>query len=131
MRRLSRVLKVVLVNMIVIVLLVGSVEVFFRLRHSAELGVARAFYPNFQPYVMFAVKPRPNPVFVNEFTHERIPSTVSTNTLGFNDPHEFDYTKPYEKRANEKVVLFTGASAACRRKRHRQDHRGPDAILPQ
>jgi hypothetical protein len=112
MRRLLRILKVALVNVIVIVLLVGSAEFVFRLRHGAEPGVARAFYPNFQPYVMFAVKPRLNPVFVNEFTHEHIPSTVSTNALGFNDPHEFDYTKPYEKRPNEKVVLFTGASAA-------------------
>src|SRR5262249_46269541 len=57
-------------------------------------------------------KPGSHPTFTNSFTGERIASTITTNSMGFNDPHEFDYTKPYAKSANEKIVLFTGASAA-------------------
>jgi hypothetical protein len=37
---------------------------------------------------------------------------VRTNSLGYNDPHEFIVGRPNKKAANEKVVLFTGGSAA-------------------
>jgi hypothetical protein len=37
---------------------------------------------------------------------------VRTNSLGYNDRHEFIVGQTYKKAANEKVVLFTGGSAA-------------------
>lgn len=46
------------------------------------------------------------------FTGEHIPAEVTTNSIGFRDDREFDFSKPYEKGPKEKVVLFTGGSAA-------------------
>ena len=112
MKVLRRGLTVVLVNVIVVACLLVSIELLFRLWHGDEPVTHRGLWPVFRPYVMFTIRPQSHPTFASEFTGERIPSTITTNALGFNDPHEFDYTKPYEKGAKEKVVLFTGASAA-------------------
>lgn len=47
----------------------------------------------------------------NSFTNETIKANVTTNNRGFNDKHDFGL-EPYKKAANERVVLFTGGSAA-------------------
>jgi hypothetical protein len=112
MKRLLRGISIALINVIILISLLGCIELYFRFRHSGAPPINNALWQVFRPYVMFTAAPGPYRVFVNEFSGERIHSTVTTNSLGFNDPHEFDYTKPYEKAANEKVVLFTGGSVA-------------------
>jgi hypothetical protein len=94
MKVLLRGLAVVLVNVIVVVCLLGAIELFFRLHRGDEAAATHGLWPVFRPYVMFTIKPQSHPTFISEFTGERIPSTIITNSLGFNDPHEFDYTKP-------------------------------------
>jgi hypothetical protein len=116
MTRLLQSTKVALINVIVFVVLFGlvfgSIELYFRLRGGTAEPGGNGIWQVFRPYVMFTTLPGPYLAWTNEFTGEQIPSTVTTNSLGFNDPHEFDYTKPYEKAANERVVLFTGGSVA-------------------
>ena len=69
-------------------------------------------WQTFQPYVMITTAPGEYLQFSNTFTNETYRSTVRTNSLGYNDPHEFIVGHAYKKAANEKVVLFTGGSAA-------------------
>src|SRR6202035_4272598 len=66
----------------------------------------------FQPYVMITTAPVNYPQFTNTYTQETYRSTVRTNSLGYNDPREFIVGRAYKKAADEKVVLFTGGSAA-------------------
>lgn len=113
MKRVFRGVVIVVVNVMVFAGLCGAVELYFRLRHPAEARLpANALWQVFRPYVMFTTTPGHYPGWQNEFTGKTIASTVTTNSLGFNDPHEFSYTKPYQKEPNEKVVLFTGGSSA-------------------
>jgi hypothetical protein len=69
-------------------------------------------WQSFQPYVMIITAPGEYRKFFNTFTNETYASTVRTNSLGYNDRHEFIVGQTYKKAANEKVVLFTGGSAA-------------------
>src|ERR1700675_2355124 len=69
-------------------------------------------WQTFHPYVMITTAPGDYPQFTNMFTQETYRSTVRTNSLGYNDQHEFILGRPYKKAADEKVVLFTGGSAA-------------------
>jgi hypothetical protein len=113
MKRLIRGTAIILINFFVLAALLGSIEIYYRRHYGGPADATNnALWQVFKPYVMFTTLPGPYPVFVSEFTGERIPSTVTTNSLGFNDPHEFDYTRPYEKAENERVVLFTGGSVA-------------------
>jgi hypothetical protein len=113
MKRLIRGTAIILINSFVLAALLGSIEIYYRRHYGGPADATNnALWQVFKPYVMFTTLPGPYPVLVSEFTGERIPSTVTTNSLGFNDPHEFDYTKPYEKAENERVVLFTGGSVA-------------------
>ena len=103
---------VVLINLAVLVVLLGSAEIYFRLHGDEQAPVPKGQREAFRPYVMFATKPGPYSAWTNKLTGERIASSVTTNSLGFNDPHEFNYTQAYDKKPDEKVVLFTGGSAA-------------------
>ena len=61
---------------------------------------------------MFLTAPGTYSEWHNQFNGEYFAAHIVTNSLGFNDLHEFDYTKPYPKAPNERVVLFTGGSVA-------------------
>ena len=113
MKKFANAIKVVAVNLIVIIVLLGGIEFYVRhWGHEQQKELVNGLWQSFQPYVMISTAPGDYPRFSNIFTKETYSSTVRTNSLGYNDPHEFSLTRPYEKAANEKVVLFTGGSAA-------------------
>jgi hypothetical protein len=113
MKKLANAIRVVAVNLIVLIVLLGGIEFYFRHwgREKPD-GLLNGLWQTFQPYVMITTAPGDYQEFFNTFTNETYRSTVRTNSLGYNDPHEFIVGRPYKKAANEKVVLFTGGSAA-------------------
>ena len=113
MKKLANAIRVVTVNLIVLVVLLGGIEFYFR--HwvpEKPGGLLNGLWQSFQPYVMVTTAPGEYRQFFNTFTNETYRSTVRTNSLGYNDSHEFVVGRSYKKAANEKVVLFTGGSAA-------------------
>ena len=113
MKKYANAIKVVAVNLIVLVVLLGGIEFYFRhWGQEKSDGLLNGLWQSFQPYVMVTTAPGDYRQFFNTFTNEAYPSTVRTNSLGYNDRHEFVVGRPYKKAANEKVVLFTGGSAA-------------------
>jgi hypothetical protein len=113
MKKYANAIRVVAVNLIVLVVLLGGIEFYFRhWGHENQEKLVNGLWQSFQPYVMVTTAPGDYPLFANTFTHENYRSTVRTNSLGYNDPHEFIVGHAYKKAANEKVVLFTGGSAA-------------------
>jgi hypothetical protein len=113
MKKLAKAIRVVAVNAIVLIVLLGGIEFYFRhWGNEKPDGLLNGLWQSFQPYVMVTTAPGEYRRFFNTFTNETYPSTVRTNSLGYNDRHEFIVGRPYKKAANEKVVLFTGGSAA-------------------
>jgi hypothetical protein len=113
MKKYLDAIKIVTVNLIVLIVLLGGIEFYFRhWGHEQQKTLRNGLWQSFQPYVMITTAPGDYPQFSNTFTKEIYRSTVRTNSLGYNDPHEFSLTRPYKKAADEKVVLFTGGSAA-------------------
>jgi len=106
---------VVAINLVVFVTLLASIELYFRWTsppRPGEFATTNGLWLKLAPYVMFLNSPGTISLWTNLFTGQNYPADVVTNTLGFNDRREFDYTKPYRKAANERVVLFTGGSVA-------------------
>jgi hypothetical protein len=113
MKKYANAIRVVAVNLIVVIVLLGGIEFYFRhWGHETQDKLINGLWQSFQPYVMIATAPGDYLEFSNTFTHETYRSTVRTNSLGYNDRHEFSVGHPYKKAADEKVVLFTGGSAA-------------------
>ena len=113
MKRFANAIRVVAVNLIVLIVLLGGIEFYFRhWVHEQSNNLPNGLWQKFQPYVMITTAPGDYPKFFNTFTNENYRSTVRTNSSGYNDPHEFSLSSPYKKAADEKVVLFTGGSAA-------------------
>lgn len=114
MKRAWFVLRVFGINIAVLVLLIAGVEAYFRATASpANLDPGgNMIWQRFHPYVMFHSLPTRYTNWVDRYTGETIEADVSTNSLGFRDDREFSLTLPYEKGADERVVLFTGGSTA-------------------
>src|SRR5580658_2344932 len=113
MKKYANAIKVVADNMIVLDVLLGGIEFYFRhWGHEQQDRLKNGLWQTFQPYVMVTTAPGDYQEFFNSFTNRAFRSTVRTNSLGYNDRHEFIVGHPYKKAANEKVVLFTGGSAA-------------------
>src|SRR5271170_4204524 len=105
MKKLANAIRIVAVNLIVLIVLLGGIEFYFRhWGHEKPNGFKNGLWQTFQPYVMIATAPGDYQQFFNTFTKEIYSSTVRTNSLGYNDPHEFSLSHPYKKAANEKVV---------------------------
>jgi hypothetical protein len=113
MKKFASAIRVVAVNLIVLIVLLGGIEFYSRhWGHEHQERLINGLWQSFQPYVMVTTAPGAYQEFSNTFTHENYRTTVRTNSLGYNDPHEFIVGQTYKKAANEKVVLFTGGSAA-------------------
>jgi hypothetical protein len=113
MKKFANAIGLVAVNLIVLIVLLGGIEFYFRhWGNEKPYGLVNGLWQSFQPYVMFTAAPGEYRQFFNTFTNETYQSTVRTNSLGYNDRHEFIVGQTYKKAANEKVVLFTGGSAA-------------------
>ena len=77
----------------------------------------RFFWTMYRPFVMFSATPMKNRKFHNLYqedgvNHGDFVGTFPLNADGFVADHDFDFATPYVKRPNERVVLFTGGSAA-------------------
>jgi hypothetical protein len=113
MKKLANAIRVVAVNLLVLIVLLGGIEFYFRhWGHEKQDKLLNGLWQTFQPYVMITTAPGDYREFSNTFTHETFRSTVRTNSLGYNDRHEFIVGQTYKKAADEKVVLFTGGSSA-------------------
>jgi hypothetical protein len=113
--KLSSKIGVRIINIFVFVAILGAVELYYRVwgqEQGPEFANTGGLWQTFRPYVMFSAAPGEYKRFRNEFTNQWVPSSIKTNSLGFNDRREFSLTKPYQKVPNEKVVLFTGGSVA-------------------
>jgi hypothetical protein len=113
MKKYANAIRIVAVNLIVLIVLLGGIEFYFR--HWGEEKhdkLINGLWQTFQPYVMITTSPGDYLQFTNTYTQETYRSAVRTNSLGYNDPHEFIVGHAYKKAADEKVVLFTGGSAA-------------------
>jgi lysophospholipase L1-like esterase len=111
--KLAKTITLIAVNVAVFSVLVGCIEIYFRLWVNESVSnVPNGLWQTFEPYVMVTTAPGEYRQFANEFTRKTYPSTVKTNSLGFNDRREFSLTSEYKRESNEKLVLFTGGSAA-------------------
>jgi lysophospholipase L1-like esterase len=107
-----RYLKIFVVNLCVFLSLLAGVEICYRIFRPREDLLTNAVWQSFHSYVMFLAAPGEFKSWTNRNTGQEYEARVVTNALGFNDRHEFSYAGSYAKAANEKVVLFTGGSAA-------------------
>jgi hypothetical protein len=115
MRKFLRGAFIVVVNCLVLIALLGAIELFYRLKSPTspdEDATTNGLWQKYAPYVMFEAAPGSYSRWTNKFTGKTYQADVKTNSLGFNDPHEFSYDKPYQKASNERTVLFSGGSAA-------------------
>ena len=113
MKKYANAIRITAVNLIVLIVLLGGIEFYFRhWGHEQHDKLINGLWQAFQPYVMITTAPGDYPQFTNTFTQETYHSAVRTNSLGYNDPHEFIVGHAYKKAADEKVVLFTGGSTA-------------------
>lgn len=105
-------MAIILVNALLILVPLAAVEGYYRyFRDDLEVP-ANALWQRFTPYVMFTTVAQTYTSWTDTFTGETIKAEVTTNSRGFRDDREFDFAKSYEKGPKEKVVLFTGGSAA-------------------
>jgi hypothetical protein len=113
MKKLAKIAVVVSVNLVLLITLLATIEIGFRIWGGGKQDDDRKrARQKFQPYVMFTVAASSYLDVTNTFTKQKIASTIRLNSLGFNDRREFSLTAAYHKAPGEKVILFTGGSAA-------------------
>jgi lysophospholipase L1-like esterase len=110
MNSVRRTVRIIFINAIVFIALLGAIELFYRVWRPSPAEGNNGLWQNFHTYVMFLTAPGTYNAWTNQNTKEIYPANVVTNSLGFNDHHEFAYTGRYEKAPNERVVLFTSGS---------------------
>ncbi len=119
--------KVVVVNILVFFALLLCIEVAYRIVDWKPAGYSKTIFGSeFAPYVMFINQPNwkdaPYSVF-NQYGKKFNTGVRSTNNLGYAAQDDFDFAAPpLEKKTNEKVVLFTGGSAAAGAGASSNDH---------
>jgi hypothetical protein len=114
MNRLPRFGMIAIVNAAIFLILLVMVEGAFRLWERPKTvpsSIPNPIEHRFHAYMTSMVAPGRYSRWHNVLTGEDYPANIVTNSLGFNDHHEFSYTKPYAKAPNERVVLFVSASA--------------------
>lgn len=105
--------KLVLVNVLIFLALLAGVEIFYRVKpgSTSAAGPANGLALNLQPYVTFSNPPHAHhPAWTNIFTGVNSQADVTSNNQGYNDLRDFDWTKPYQKAPNEKVIVTVGGS---------------------
>jgi hypothetical protein len=108
-------LKLVAVNLLVFVALLAGLELYFRIKPAPDAPTSGGgdVRLNLKSYVMFSSAPHVHfDKWYNIFTEELFAADITTNNQGYFDKRDFSLTEPYRKAANERVVLFTGGSAA-------------------
>src|SRR5262245_10147538 len=107
--------RTVLLNLLVLIVLLGGVELYFCLVKPAPdaINVANGLGLRVVPYLMFANPPHTHySAWTNVFTNETLAADITTNNEGFNERRPFSFVERYRKASNERVVLFTGGSTA-------------------
>jgi hypothetical protein len=108
-----KIFRIILINALVFLALLASVEIYYRSKSGSPVvtKVANGMGLLIQPYVVFSNPPHNDyTLWTNIFTGQNTKANVRSNNQGYNDPREFDWTKPYKKAPNEKVVLTVGGS---------------------
>jgi hypothetical protein len=106
--------RLVAINVLIFLALMGGVELFFRAK--GPLPTATIEQPNgmqlqMLPYVMFTNEPHSQySTWRNSHTGKNEKADIRANNEGYNDPHDFNWRKPYTKATNEKIVLLVGGS---------------------
>src|SRR5580692_2650188 len=84
MKTYANAIRLVAVNLIVLVVLLGGIEFYFRhWGHERQDKLLNGLWQTFQPYVMITTAPGDYREFFNTFTKETYPSSVRTNSLGY------------------------------------------------
>jgi hypothetical protein len=108
--------RLVAINVLIFFALLAGLELFFRAKGpsaNAAIEQPNGMQLHVLPYVMFANEARSRySTWQNIFSGQNVTADIRVNNAGYNDPHDFDWRKPYAKAANEKVVLFVGGSTA-------------------
>ena len=114
MRKLFRYAGIIAINLLVLAVLLAAVEGYFRYREGPQPAITpkNALWQEFRPYIMFTTTDTTYPGWHNLLTGKHFDAHVTTNSLGFRDDRQFSPISVYRKEPGEKVVLFTGGSAA-------------------
>ena len=106
--------RLVAINVLIFFALFAGLELFFRAKGSpanSAIEQPNGMQLHILPYVMFANEAYSRySTWQNIFTGQNEKVDIRVNNEGYNDPHDFDWRKPYTKAANEKVVLLVGGS---------------------
>ncbi len=106
--------RLVAINVLIFFALLAGLELFFRAKGSpanSAIEQPNGMQLHVLPYVMFANEAYSRySTWQNIFTGQNEKVDIRVNNEGYNDPHDFDWRKPYAKAANEKVVLLVGGS---------------------
>ena len=107
--------RLVAINALVLVAILFAIEVYFRGKQPANAVIdpTNGLQLQILPYVTFTNLPYSRyEAWTNIFTGKELKANIRANNKGYNDPRDFDWTKPYAKAENEKVVLVVGGSTA-------------------
>ncbi len=113
-KRLLSIAFIFIANCAVLAFGLVAVEVGFRLSgDSGSTAGPTAQWLRFAPFMMFTNPPVSGGYQWNDSIHNQIiRSKIVNNQLGFAMPEEVDFSKLRPKAENERVVIFTGGSAA-------------------
>jgi hypothetical protein len=111
---LKRAVTTAIINLLVLCALLGGIEAFYRFVKKGPFDSTshEGIQLNLFPYVMIVGDRYKYVQWINDFTGKLVPTTIESNSLGFNDHHEFKMLETYKKANNERVVVLTGASEA-------------------
>src|ERR1043166_412258 len=111
--KIVRYASVALVNVIVLLVLLGCIEGFFRIFVSEQSAGEGLNWQTLRPYVMFSTPHNPSKSFVwdDQFHKKQIKAEITNDDYGFamTDPVSLSHTRP--KGKNERVVVLSGGSA--------------------
>src|SRR5262245_9820150 len=115
-KRLFSITFVVSINFAILGLCLALIEFGFRVANTNESGGGRSLqWLQFSPFMMFTLHPDPSSnvyEWHDQFHKQSIHAKIFTNRLGFAMRQEVDFSRLRSKAENERVVLFTGGSAA-------------------
>jgi hypothetical protein len=106
-------LKLIVINLLVLVVLLFLVEMGVRFSHRTQVADPHPIiWMQFQPYVMTSNGKGRWTKWHDSFRDKLVDADVMTNNYGYPMREDFQITESYKKAKHEKVVLFTGGSAA-------------------
>ena len=115
MKQTLRLLFVVFINIVIFICFLAAIEVGARLTTNEPKDLSSTVqWQTFAPYVMFTNPHNPGGGFrwVDDYHQQEIEAKITNNRLGFSASEEFDLARQRPKAADERVVIFTGGSAA-------------------